>query len=161
MGPSPSTLATHTLRHSPHFTTTCDSVFTSLQTLTQHAFPFIFPYQLHDAVALLHRRLSASTPLIKHHVPSPPSQEDVHRAYRAVNGSETMGLEEFRDFAEVVFVEAVVRGARRKVAVRGAVGVMGIVGIGAAARVGRGVVGVVAGVYAAAVVGAVIGGLSG
>ncbi|XP_021774680.1 uncharacterized protein LOC110738595 [Chenopodium quinoa] len=151
MGISPSKKVSHHFRSSPEFTSSCNTIFSDLQTLTHHTSPGkIFAYQLPDATLRLHNSLSS--PLIATWCPSPPSRAQIDGAYRSIRRSsppeETLDSDEFREFAVVVFTDAVVTNASKAAARKVCVGVAGIAGVGMVGRVGGGLVGSVIGVYA-------------
>ncbi|KAI4369215.1 hypothetical protein MLD38_017686 [Melastoma candidum] len=149
-----------TLRSSPAFSDAVDTTYDHCLSLTNHAFPGVFPYQLHSAASHLHS-LSPSLPLLRRWAPSPPSQDQVDSALSKLGDEETvLGPVQFRDWAEEVFAAVVVDNAGRALATRVPIGVAGIVGAGAAARLGKEVVGPVIGVYALGVATSVLISLS-
>lgn len=162
MGISASKRVSHRFRTSPEFTSTCNTVFSDLQTLTQHTSPGnIFAYQLSDAAIRLHNSLSS--PLLTTWCPSPPCRSQVDAAYRSIRRNsppeETLSSDEFRDFAVVLFTDAVVSSVSKAVASKVCVGVAGIAGVGMVARIGGGLVGSLIGVYAIGVASSVYIGL--
>ncbi|KMT15824.1 hypothetical protein BVRB_3g057930 [Beta vulgaris subsp. vulgaris] len=155
MGISPSKRVRHHFRSTPEFTSSCNTIFSDLQSLTQQtSHNNIFAYQLSDASIRLHTSLlnSLSSPILKTWCPSPPSRAQVDDAYRSLRKSfseeGTLSSDEFREFAVVLFADAVVSNASRIVASRVCVGVAGIGGVGMVTRVGGGLIGSVIGVYA-------------
>ncbi|KNA24263.1 hypothetical protein SOVF_017230 [Spinacia oleracea] len=151
MGISASKRVSHHFRTSQEFTSSCNTIFSDLQTLTQHASPGqIFAYQLPDAALRLHNSLSS--PPLKTWCPSPPSRAQVDGAYRSLRRKsppeETLSSDEFREFAIVMFTDAIVSNASKAVASKVCVGVAGIAGVGMVARIGGGLVGSVIGIYA-------------
>ncbi|XP_057532205.1 uncharacterized protein LOC130810222 [Amaranthus tricolor] len=158
MGISASKRVRHQLSTSQEFSASCNTVFSDLQTLTQHTSNSeIFAYQLPDACIRLHDSLlnSLPSPILKSWCPSPPSRTQVNGAYRSLrrNSSpkETLNSDEFKEFAVVLFTDAVVSNVTKKVASRVGVGIAGIAGVGVMARVGGGLVSSAIGVYALSV----------
>ncbi|KAL3724335.1 hypothetical protein ACJRO7_029498 [Eucalyptus globulus] len=161
------------LHASPAFDSACDSAYAHCLSLTQHAFPGVFPYQLSSAAAHLHRSLSSSSPLVSRWVPSPPSQSQVDRALRATahprplppsgggDGPQLLEAAEFKEWAGELFAGAVVESAGRAVLTRVPIGVAGIAGVGIATGSGKEVIGSVIGVYALGVATSIYLGLSG
>ncbi|KAK6255448.1 hypothetical protein QUC31_017102 [Theobroma cacao] len=162
-----------TLTNSPQFSSACDSTYAHCLSLTQQAFPGVLPYQLSTAANHLHETLTSlhPHPLILRWLPSPPTRYQVDSAFRFVtrhqhehrNDEEqlVLGPPQFREWAVVLFADAVVGNAGKAVLKRVPVGVLGIVGIGAAARSGKEVVGAAVGVYALGVATSIYLGLSG
>ncbi|GMI78673.1 hypothetical protein like AT2G43540 [Hibiscus trionum] len=162
-----------TLLNSSQFNSACDSVYTQCLSLTQQAFPGVLPYQLVTAAANLHQDLTSlhPHPLILRWVPDSPTRSQVDSAFRFVtrhrenpqSDEEPLVLDspQFREWARVLFTDAVVSSAGMAVMKRVPVGVLGIAGIGAAARTGKEVVGVAIGVYALGVATSVYLSLSG
>ncbi|GAB4825580.1 hypothetical protein Ancab_008454 [Ancistrocladus abbreviatus] len=164
MGLSASKRVSRSFRDSSDFNSACDSVFEECLTLTQHAFPGIFAYQLSDASFRLHLSLSLSNPLVKKWLPSPPSQAQVDRAYRLLSHSgatssasggdnrqveaRTLSSDKFKAFALELFTDAVLSNARKAVIVRVPIGVAGIAGVGMATRSRKDLIGTAIGVYA-------------
>ncbi|CAO2838218.1 unnamed protein product [Amaranthus hypochondriacus] len=155
MGISASKRVSDQFSTSQEFASSCNTVFSDLQTLTQHTSDSeIFAYQLPDASIRLHDSLllSLPSPILKSWCPSPPSRTQVDGAYRSLrpNSSpkQTLNSDEFKEFAVVLFTDAVVSKVTKKVASRLGVGVAGIAGVGMMARVGGGLVGSAIGVYA-------------
>ncbi|XWS13176.1 hypothetical protein CRYUN_Cryun36dG0015100 [Craigia yunnanensis] len=162
-----------TLVNSSEFNSACDSAYTHCLSLTQQAFPGVLPYQLLTAANDLHQKLTSlhPHPLILRWVPSPPTHSQVDSAFRFVtrhqhkprNDEEplVLGHPQFREWAVVLFADAVVGNAGKAVLKRVPVGVLGIVGIGAAVRSGKEVVGATIGVYALGVAASIYLSLSG
>ncbi|GMH28041.1 hypothetical protein Nepgr_029884 [Nepenthes gracilis] len=166
MGISASKRVSRRFRDSEEFNSACDSVFEECLTLTQHAFPGIFPYQLSEACYGLHFSLSSSDPLVKKWLPSPPSLAQVDRAYRLFSlrrarcndyhsppsnpqpQPPTLGSDEFKAFAVELFTDSVVSNAGKEMIVRIPIGVAGIAGVGMATRAGKNLIGPAIGVYA-------------
>lgn len=177
MGLSASKQVSHTLTDSPDFNSACDSVYESALALAQHAFPGIKPYQLVSSIERLHQSLinNFSVPLIIKWLPSPPTREQVDRAFKlAVSrpgpsqeeeedeiADVVIGNEKFKEIAIEVFTDGVVSNARKEVLIRVPIGVAGIAGLGMVVRPGKEVVGTVIGVYALGVSTAVYLSLSG
>ncbi|XP_027165552.1 uncharacterized protein LOC113765534 [Coffea eugenioides] len=173
MGLSASKRVNQTLTNSSDFNSACDSVYESSLALAQHAFPGIRPYQLFSSIERLHQSLSI--PLITKWVPSPPTREQVDRAFKVVinrrsrpglsqeeeNEEDVIGNEEFKEVALEVFTDGIVSNARKEVLKRVPVGVAGIAGVGMLVRPGKEVVGTVMGVYALGVATAVYLSLAG
>ncbi|CAD6260415.1 unnamed protein product [Miscanthus lutarioriparius] len=110
---------------------------------------------LADAAAHLHSELSASVPLVRRWVPSPPPRARVDAALRAAGLEDEAELSrlQFREFAVELFREAVLAGAADLL--RAPATAAGVVGIGMVARAGPLVVGRVVAVCAAGVATAV------
>ncbi|XP_008800336.1 uncharacterized protein LOC103714734 [Phoenix dactylifera] len=161
MGLNVSKRVEKSLRSSPEFDAACESVYDRCIADAQHAFPGVRPYQLAGAAARLHPALSASLPLVRRWVPSPPGQAQVDAALRRVDPeAEALGSAEFRDFAAELFKDAILAGAGAAVLRRVPIGVAGIAGVGMVTHAGAEVVGRVMGVYAVGVVAAVFLSLS-
>lgn len=157
MGISGSKRVTTILSNSPEFNSACDSAYEESLSLAQHAFAGVRPYQLVSAAAHIHRNLSSlGFSLITRWVPSPPSQSQVDSALRvtvsrvaaAEEEEEILGPEEFKEWAVEVFVESIVGNARKTIASRIPLGIVGIAGIGAVTRSGQNLIGAAIGVYA-------------
>ncbi|CAL1385431.1 unnamed protein product [Linum trigynum] len=182
MGISPSKQAETTLSSSSAFTAACESAYSHCLSLTQHAFPGVLPYQLPTASDQIHSTLTTTDkiPLIVNWVPTPPTQAQVDSALKVVaalrrapkNPAQqeaeapeeepmTLGAEEFKQWAVVLFADAVAEKAGKALLQRVPIGVAGIVGIGAVARPGKNLVGAAIGVYALGVVTSVYLSLSG
>lgn len=159
------------LSNSPLFDSACDSTYSHCLSLTQHAFPGVFPYQLSTAADHLHRTLSVVQPhpLILKWVPAPPSRSQVDSALRVVTlqpnddsaGHELLGPAQFKAWAVELFGEVIVFNAGKAVLCRVPIGVAGIAGIGVVARARKDLVGTVIGVYSLGVATAVYLSLSG
>ncbi|KAH1097428.1 hypothetical protein J1N35_014349 [Gossypium stocksii] len=170
---SASKRVTSALVNSSQFNSACDSVYSQCLSLTQEAYPGVFPYQLLNAAANLHQHLTSLCPhpLILRWVPYPPARSQVDSAFRFVNRHQDnprsdeeahlLDSSDFREWAVVLFSDAVVGNAGKAVLQRVPVGVLGIVGIGAAARTGKEVVGAAIGVYALGVATSIYLSLSG
>ncbi|KAJ8755372.1 hypothetical protein K2173_019170 [Erythroxylum novogranatense] len=159
-----------TLINSSDFITACDAAYDHCLSLTQHAFPGVFPYQLPSAADHIHSNLTTAYHhhLILRWVPSPPNRTQVDSALKAVlrqqksDGDEIiLGHAQFKDWATMVFVDAVVGNAVKTVLARVPIGVAGIVGVGAVTRSRKDWVGAAIGVYALSVATSVYLGLSG
>ncbi|OMO71065.1 hypothetical protein COLO4_28394 [Corchorus olitorius] len=163
-----------TLTNSAQFNSASDSAYARCLSLTQQAFPGVLPYQLETAANDLHQTLTSvdPNPLILRWVPSAPTRSQVDSALRFVTGHQpknqsdeeqlvVLGAPQFKEWAVVLFADAVVRNAGKEVLKRVPVGVLGIVGIGAAAKPGKEVVGVAIGVYALGVATSIYLSLSG
>uniref|UniRef100_A0A2P2IHG2 Uncharacterized protein LOC105628433 n=1 Tax=Rhizophora mucronata TaxID=61149 RepID=A0A2P2IHG2_RHIMU len=163
-----------TLSDSPEFGTACDSAFGHCLSLTEHAFRGVLPYQLSTASDQIHATLLRNRhPVIIRWVPSPPTRTQVDSALRVVTRRRPkekkaaeeeeilLGPAKFKEWAVVLFAEAAVGNAGKAVLARVPIGVAGIVGIGAATRTGRNLVGAAVGVYALGVATSVYFGLSG
>lgn len=157
-----------TLSTTAEFHSACDSAFTECLSLTQHAFPGVFPYQLPTASILLQRSLS-TVPLIHKWVPSPPTRSQIDSALLVVSphhrpsdeGPQTLDRTEFKEWAMELFGEAIVSNAGKAVLTRVPIGIAGIAGLGLATRSGKELVGSAIGVYALGVAASVYLGLSG
>ncbi|GLT91595.1 hypothetical protein SLE2022_094750 [Rubroshorea leprosula] len=160
------------LTSAAEFDSACGSAYTHCLSLTQHAFEGVLPYQLLTAASHLHQTLTSIHPLpvICRWVPSPPTRAQVDSALRAVIGHQRpegedkmlmLGQAQFREWAIVLFADAVVGNAGKAVLKRVPIGVAGIVGIGAIARPGKEVIGTLMGVYTLGVVTSIYLGLSG
>ncbi|CAI0439103.1 unnamed protein product [Linum tenue] len=174
MGISPSKQAETTLSSSSAFTAACESAYSHCLSLTQHAFPGVLPYQLPTASDQIHSTLTTTNkiPLIVNWVPTPPTQAQVDSALKVVETFRreaeapeeepmTLGAEEFKQWAVVLFADAVADKAGKALLQRVPIGVAGIVGIGAVARPGKNLVGAAIGLYALGVVTSVYLSLSG
>ena len=170
MGISGSKRVRDSLSSSPEFDSACDSAYSHCLSLTQHAFPGVFPYQLNAASDHLHRELSTLRPhpLVLKWLPSPPTRVQVDSALRAVNHSRPtsddpslLGPAQFGEWAVELFSSAVVSNARKAVLCRVPIGIAGIAGIGAVTRSGRDLIGTAIGVYAIGVATSVYLSLSG
>ncbi|KAG2727688.1 hypothetical protein I3760_01G169700 [Carya illinoinensis] len=174
-GISPSKRVTALLSNSPEFDSACDSGYSHCISLTQHAFPGVFPYQLATASDHLHRTLSTLRPhpLIMKWVPSPPSRAQVDSALRAVTHrwpnredltaqhESLIGPPQFKEWAIELFTDAVVSNAGKAVLCRVPIGIVGIAGIGAVTRSGKDLIGTAIGVYALGIATSVYLSLSG
>ncbi|KAB1219437.1 hypothetical protein CJ030_MR3G001080 [Morella rubra] len=175
MGISASKRVRASFSNSPGFDSACYSSYSHCLSLTQHAFPGVFPYQLVTASDHLHRTLSALQPhsLVLKWVPSPPTPEQVDSALRAVirrwpknddlpaQDQLLLGSAQFKEWAVDLFVDAVVSNAGKAVLRRVPLGIAGITGIGAVTRSGKNLVGAAIGVYALGVATSVYLSLSG
>lgn len=141
---------------SPEFDSACDSAFNHCLSLTQHAFPGVFPYQLPTASDHLHPSLS-TVPLVHRWVPSPPSRSQIDSALRIVlhtrrplpdDSPQTLDLAEFKQWAAELYAAAVVENAGKAVLTRVPIGIAGIAGLGIATRSGKELIGSAIGVYA-------------
>ncbi|XP_039020848.1 uncharacterized protein LOC120152781 [Hibiscus syriacus] len=162
-----------TLINLSQFNSACDSVYTQCLALSEQAFPGVLPYQLVTASAHLHQDLTSvhPHPLILRWVPDPPSRSQVDSAFRFVtrhrenprSDGEPLVLDspQFKEWAQVLFTDAVVGNAGKALIKRVPVGVLAIAGIGAATRTGKEVVGAAIGVYALGVATSVYLSLSG
>lgn len=157
MGISGSKRVKTTLSNSLEFKSACDSAYEESLSLAQHAFAGVRPYQLVSAAAHIHRNLSSIRfPLTSRWVSSPPSQTQVDSALRvtisrvaaAEDEDEILGPEEFKEWALEVFTESVVGNARKAIASRIPLGIVGIAGLGAVTRSGQNMIGAAIGVYA-------------
>ncbi|KFK32376.1 hypothetical protein AALP_AA6G233300 [Arabis alpina] len=152
MGISGSKRVKTILSNSPEFNSACDSAYEESLSLAQHAFSGVRPYQLLSAADHIHRNLtSLKFPLITKWVSSPPSQSQVDSALRVITAEDTeevLGTEEFKKWSVEVFTESVVGNARRAIASRIPLGIVGIAGLGAVTRSGQNLVGAAIGVYA-------------
>ena len=173
MGISASKRVGTSLSNSSEFDSACDSAYTHCLTMTQHAFPGVFPYQLATASDHIHRTLSTLRPhpLIVKWVPSPPTRSQVDSAFRAVTRSSSKAQEDestvvigstpFKKWAVELFANAVVLNAGKALMCRVPIGIAGIAGIGAVTRSGKDLVGTAIGVYALGVATSVFLSLSG
>ncbi|XP_075662194.1 uncharacterized protein LOC142631767 [Castanea sativa] len=173
MGISASKRVGTSLSNSSEFGSACDSAYTHCLTMTQHAFPGVFPYQLATASDHIHRTLSTLRPhpLIIKWVPSPPTRSQVDSAFRAVTRSsskahehesnDVIGSTQFKKWAVELFANAVVVNAGKALMCRVPIGIAGIAGIGAVTRSGKDLVGTAIGVYALGVATSVFLSLSG
>ncbi|XVE81000.1 hypothetical protein DITRI_Ditri15bG0027200 [Diplodiscus trichospermus] len=162
-----------TLINSSEFYSACDSTYNHCLSLTQQAFPGVLPYQLLTAATDLHKTLTSihPHPLILRWVSSPPTHSQVDSAFRFVtrhqhkpqNDEEplVLGQPQFREWAVVLFTDAVVGNAGKAVLKRVPIGALGIVGIGAVAKSGKEVIGTAIGAYALGVATSIYLGLSG
>ncbi|GAV73551.1 hypothetical protein CFOL_v3_17035 [Cephalotus follicularis] len=161
MGLSASKRVKWTLASSTEFNSACDSAYDHCLSLTQHAVHGVFPYQLPTAATHLHRILTTTNPhpSIIRWVPSPPTRSQVDFALRVITRhdknddsgqeeGEIIGTAQFKEWALVLFVDAVVGNAGKAVLRRVPIGIAGISGIGAVTRSNRNVVGAAIGVYA-------------
>ncbi|KAH7547564.1 hypothetical protein FEM48_Zijuj01G0323200 [Ziziphus jujuba var. spinosa] len=174
MGISASKRVKNSLSNSPQFDSASDSAFSHCLSLTQHAFPGVFPYQLAAASEHLHHTLTTdrSHPLVIKWVPSAPTRSQVDSALRAVTRSSNddvsaageeliLGPAQFKAWAVELFAEAIVSNAGKAVLCRVPIGVAGIAGIGVVSRAGKGLVGTAIGVYSLGVATAIYLSLSG
>src|SRR5688572_12887279 len=101
MGISPSKRVDAALRRAPLFAAACDAAFDRCLADAQRRFPGVRRYQLADAAAHLHSELSASVPLVRRWVPSPPPRVRVDAALRAAGLEDEAELSrlQFREFA--------------------------------------------------------------
>ncbi|XP_010506239.1 PREDICTED: uncharacterized protein LOC104782875 [Camelina sativa] len=160
MGISGSKRVKTILSNSPEFDSACDSAYEESLSLAQHAFAGVRPYQLLSAGAHIHRNLSSLRfPLITRWVSSPPSQSQVDSALRVTisrvsaaaeeeDDEILLRSEEFKEWALEVFTESVVGNARKTIASRIPLGIVGIAGIGAVTRSSQNMMGATIGVYA-------------
>ncbi|KAG6732315.1 hypothetical protein I3843_01G164800, partial [Carya illinoinensis] len=164
-GISPSKRVTALLSNSPEFDAACDSGYSHCISLTQHAFPGVFPYQLATASDHLHRTLSTLRPhpLIMKWVPSPPSRAQVDSALEDLTAQHEslIGPPQFKEWAIELFTDAVVSNAGKAVLCRVPIGIVGIAGIGAVTRSGKDLIGTAIGVYALGIATSVYLSLSG
>ncbi|KAL5574688.1 hypothetical protein UlMin_016387 [Ulmus minor] len=166
MGLSVSKRVKQSLSNSPEFDSACDSTFSHCLSLTQHAFPGVFPYQLSTASDHLYGNLSTGHPhpLVTKWVSSPPTRSQVDSALRVVTRDDedpTLGPTQFKKWAVELFADAIVSNAGKAVLCRVPVGIAGIAGIGVATRSGKDLVGTAIGVYALGVASAIYLSLSG
>lgn len=176
MGLSASKRVSQSLINSSEFNSACNSTYETSLSLAQHAFLGLKPYQLFSATERLHHTLytEKSLPLITKWVSSPPSHEQVDRAFKIIlrrrsnhpnQASETddvvVGIAEFREFGVEVFTDAVVSSARKELLKKVPIGIAGIAGVGMVVRPGKEVVGTVIGVYTIGVATAVYLSLAG
>ncbi|KAK3204330.1 hypothetical protein Dsin_018376 [Dipteronia sinensis] len=157
MGLSASKRVKTSLVNSSDFDTACDSAFTHCLSLSQHAFDGVLPYQLFTASdhihysLLSHRRHS----LILKWVPDPPSRAQVDSALKKVThegeSSDVIGSTLFKEWAVVLYVDAVVGNAGKAVLSRVPIGIAGIAGIGSLTRSRRELIGTAVGAYAVGV----------
>lgn len=145
----------NTLQNSPEFNTACAAVFADCLSLSQHAFTGVRAYQLYSAAERLHSLLSDSIPLISKWLPTPPDRSQVDRALKTVlsrrpvqEAEITLDEAEFKEFAVVVFSDAVVPNALAGVLKGLSVGAAGILGLGAVVKPGKEVVLGAIGAYA-------------
>ncbi|KAM7263265.1 hypothetical protein ACFE04_000948 [Oxalis oulophora] len=144
------------LSNSAEFNSACDSAFDHCLSLTQHAFPGVFSYQLPTAASHIHQTLTTTKthPLIVQWVPSPPTRSQIDSALRVTtqlnhdDDREVIGLKEFKEWATVLFAEAVVDGAGKAAMKFFPIGAVGIAGIGAVTRTRKASVGLAIGGYA-------------
>ncbi|POO01996.1 Transmembrane protein [Trema orientale] len=167
MGISASKRVKSSLSNSPEFDSACDSTFSHCLSLTQHAFPGVFPHQLSAASDHLYRTVTADRPhpIVLKWVSSPPTRSQVDSALRVVtrrrpneaSGSDdqTLGPAQFREWAVELFASAIVSSASKAVICRVPIGVAGIAGVGVVTRSGKDLVGTAIGLYALGVATAV------
>ena len=116
---------------------------------------YVFNFSLNSLFSLLslpdHRRHS----LILKWVPDPPSGAQVDSAFKKVThnrpkdeSSDVIGLTRFKEWAVVLYVDAVVGNAGKAVLSQVPIGIAGIAGIGALTRSRRELIGTAAGAYA-------------
>ncbi|XP_002530305.2 uncharacterized protein LOC8263163 [Ricinus communis] len=146
--------------NSSEFDSACDSAYNQCLSLTQHAFQGVLPYQLPTASSLIHTAITTTAHknnLILKWVPSPPTRTQIDSALRVVQLSNKkdeheqeviLGWPQFKEWAVVLYTEAVVGNAGKAVLTRVPLGAAGIVGIGAVTRSGINLVGPAIGVYA-------------
>lgn len=162
----------NSLSNSPDFDSACDATFSHCLSLTQHAFPGVFPYQLTDAADNLFRALavSAARPRALGWVSSPPTRSQVDSALRVVtrgpndnndDGAQTLSSAQYKEWAVELFADAALSSARGSLLRRVPIGAAGIVCVGALTRLGNGLVGAAIGVYALGVYAAVYSSLCG
>lgn len=163
MGLSASKRVNGSLTNSSEFDSACDSTYCHCLSLTQHAFPGVFPYQLSTASDYLHNNLSTvhPHPLVLKWIPSPPTRSLVDSALRRVrtfkpnndSAAEDQILDKsrFKAWALELFSEAIVSNARKAVLCRVPVGIACIAGIGTLTRSRKDLVGTAIGVYAVGV----------
>ncbi|XP_043714288.1 uncharacterized protein LOC122662649 [Telopea speciosissima] len=172
MGLSASKRVEKALQDSPEFNAACNSVYEECLEMAQHIDAGVRPYQLASASERLHQRLYSSLQhvhLFKKWLPTPPSRTQIDKAIRVIierfkipsDGGETLCLLEFKAFAVELFTDAIVSNASKAVLRRIPIGLAGIVGIGAATRSGRDLVGIVMGIYSLGIAAVVYGSLSG
>ncbi|XP_021893065.1 uncharacterized protein LOC110811021 [Carica papaya] len=180
MGVSASKRVKNSLANSRSFDSACDSAYAHCLSLTQHAFEGVLPYQLLAASAHLHHTLfTLRLPLVIKWVPFPPTRAQVDSALRAVTrkrhendgkssvscpedeGALVLGPALFKEWALVVFAEAIVGNATKAVLTRVPIGIAGIAGIGAIARPGKDLIGAAIGIYALGVATSIYVSLSG
>ncbi|KAK2641941.1 hypothetical protein Ddye_023704 [Dipteronia dyeriana] len=149
------------LVNSSDFDTACDSAFTHCLSLSQHAFDGVLPYQLFTASDHIHYSLLSHHhhSLILKWVPDPPSRAQVDSAFKKVThhdrpkdeSSDVIGSTRFKEWALVLYVDAVVGNAGKAVLSRVPIGIAGIAGIGSLTRSRRELIGTAAGAYAVGV----------
>lgn len=178
MGLSASKRVNSSLSNSNEFNSACDSAYTHCLSLTQHAFEGVLPYQLLTASNYIHHALLSlphPPPLVLKWVPHPPSQVQVDSAFRQVSRCrsrrseeeeeeekpEVIGSNRFKEWAVVLYANAVVGNAGKALLSRVPIGVAGIAGIGAVTRSGKDLVGAAIGVYALGVATSIYLSLSG
>ncbi|XP_050208691.1 uncharacterized protein LOC126659415 [Mercurialis annua] len=176
MGISASKRVKTTLDNSAEFNSACDSAYTYCLSLTQHAFQGVLPYQLPTASDQIHTAISTSHnyPLLLKWVPSPPTRSQIDSALGIVVTRQQknnkkfkedeeliLGKEVFKEWAVVLYTEAVVGNAGKAILARVPIGAAGIVGMGALTRSGVSLVGAAVGVYALGVATSIYLGLSG
>ncbi|XP_065867380.1 uncharacterized protein [Euphorbia lathyris] len=172
MGISVSKRVKTSLTNSTEFTSACDSAYSHCISLTQHAFEGVLPYQLRTASDHIHATIFSNSkqPLIFNNwVPSPPTRLQIDSALRFVarqqKGDETkeliLGPAPFKEWAVVLYAETIVGNAGKAIMARVPIGAAGIVGIGAATRSGKDLVGAAIGIYALGVATSIYLSLSG
>lgn len=171
MGISASKRVKRTLANSPEFDSACHSAYTHCLSLTQHAFPGALPYQLPTASDQIYAAVSTTREprLIIKWVPSPPTRTQIDSALRVVARQQNkkseeeliLGPAQFKEWALVLYAEAVVGNAGKAIITRVPIGAAGIVGIGAVTRSGTDLIGAAIGVYAIGVAISIYLGLSG
>ncbi|XP_042518048.1 uncharacterized protein LOC122091886 isoform X2 [Macadamia integrifolia] len=172
MGLSVSKRVEKSLQDSPEFDAACNSVFEECLEMAQHIDAGVRLYQLAGASERLHQRLYSSSlqhrHLLKKWLQSPPNRTQIDKAIKVVierfkipsDGGETLNLLEFKAFAVELFTDAIVSNAGKVVLRKIPIGLAGIIGIGAATRSGRDLVGIVMGIYSLGVATAVYVSLS-
>ncbi|KAL5781219.1 hypothetical protein ACOSP7_006248 [Xanthoceras sorbifolium] len=174
MGLSASKRVKTSLDHSSEFDAACDSAFTHCLSLTQHAFHGVLPYQLLTASDHIHHSL-LSLPvdrrlhsLVLKWVPNPPNRTQVDSAFKKVTHDrpedeslDVIGATRFKEWAVVLYVDAVVGNAGKAVLSRVPIGMAGIAGIGALTRSRREFIGTAVGAYALGVATSIYLSLSG
>ncbi|WCJ41277.1 hypothetical protein M5689_022157 [Euphorbia peplus] len=157
MGISGSKRVKTSLTNSSEFTSAIDSAYTHCISLTQHSFSGVLPYQLTTASDHIHLTISSSNPkppLISHWLPSPPTRLQVDSALRFLTRHHKrdedmiLGPADFKEWALVLYADAIVGNAGKAIMARVPIGAAGILGIGAATRSGKDLVGAAIGVYA-------------
>ncbi|XP_062090068.1 uncharacterized protein LOC133796530 [Humulus lupulus] len=159
MGISASKRVKTLLSNSAEFNSACDSVYSYCLSLTQHAFPGVFLYQLNTASEKLYQILTVDQPhpIILKWVSSPPTNSQVDSAIGVVTrrpnkdlgyDEHTIGPNRFKEWAVELFGSAIAANANKAVLRRVPIGVAGIVGVGVVTRSGKDLVGTAIGVYA-------------
>ncbi|KAJ4723625.1 Transmembrane protein [Melia azedarach] len=173
MGLSASKRVKTSLSNASEFDSACDSAYNHCLSLSQHAFDGVLPYQLLTASDHIHHHLLSlpqPPPIILKWVPDPPTRSQVDSAFKTVtrfhrrNEDEKLdviGSTRFKEWAVVLYADAVVGNAGKALLSRVPIGVAGIAGIGVVTRSGKELIGTAIGVYALGVATSIYLGLSG